>query len=76
MKKNRRWNFNPKKISSYSDDERPIYELEKEFASYGEKAFEEPSMILDLRGNSGGYSGPPKMWSKPFWEITLLQRRW
>ena len=54
------------KISSYSDDKRPIYELEKEFASYGERAFKEPSMILDLRGNSGGYSGPPKMWSKPF----------
>lgn len=54
------------KTSSYRDDERPIYELEKEFASYGEKAFEEPGMILDLRGNSGGYSGPPKMWSNPF----------
>ncbi len=54
------------KISSCRDNERPIGELEKEFASYGEKAFERPSMILDLRGNSGGYSGPPKMWSKPF----------
>lgn len=54
------------KISSCLDDDRSIYELGKEFASYGEKAFEKSSLILDLRGNSGGGSQPPKMWSKPF----------
>lgn len=54
------------KIFRCYDVERPVDELKKEFTSYGEKAFEKPSMILDLRGNSGGSSEPPKMWSKPF----------
>lgn len=56
------------KISQCYDYERPVDELEKEFESYGERAFEEPSMILDLRRNGGGSSTITEMWAKAFLE--------
>lgn len=54
------------KITKCYDDEIPNDELEKEFLAYGKRAFEENSMILDLRSNPGGYSNFPQQWAKVF----------
>lgn len=54
------------RITKCYDDEIPDDELEKQFLAYGKKAFEENSMILDLRSNPGGYSNFPQKWTKVF----------
>ena len=54
------------KITKCSDNEIYNDELENEFLAYGKRAFEENSMILDLRSNPGGYSNFPQQWAKVF----------